>query len=229
MEWQERTQRLIGEDGIAALRAARVILFGVGGVGGAVAEALLRAGVGTLALVDADCVEITNVNRQIVATRKSVGRAKVEVMRERALEINPSARVEAMRAFYSADNAQTFSLEQYDYVADAIDSVRSKLLLVQNALAARVPVISAMGAGNKLDPARFRVEDISRTSVCPLARVMRRELKKVGIEHLKVVYSDELPVRAGTGAPGSISFVPAAAGLVMAGEIVRDLLASREG
>ena len=226
MDQFERTRRLIGADALETLRRSRVIVFGLGGVGGSAAEALLRAGVGNLTFVDADCVDETNLNRQIIATRETVGQPKAEAMRFRALSIWPEANIEAVRAFYDAQTAGQFDLSSYDYVADAIDTVTSKLLLIERAVAAGTPIISAMGAGNKLDPSRFRVADISQTSVCPLARVMRRELKKRGIAHLKVVFSDEapLPPRDGERAPASISFVPTAAGLVLAGAIVRDLI-----
>ncbi len=226
MEQHQRTMRLIGEEAQRRLLNARVIIFGIGGVGGFVAEALARAGVGTLTFVDRDCVDITNINRQIIACHEAIGRPKAELMRERALSIHPAARIEAVQVFYNAETADQFDLSRYDYVADAIDTVASKLLLIERAHAAGVPVISAMGAGNKLDPARFCVTDIQKTSACPLARVMRRELKKRGIEHAKVVFSDE-PARKtldGARAPGSISFVPSAAGLIMAGAIVRDLI-----
>ena len=191
MDMFERTRRLIGAEALEALNDARVIVFGLGGVGGSAAEALLRAGVGHLTFVDADCVDETNLNRQIIATRETVGMPKAEAMRARALSIRPDADVLAVQAFYDAQSAGRFDLSAYDYVADAIDTVTSKLLLIERAVAAGTPIISAMGAGNKLDPSRFRVCDISKTSVCPLARVMRRELKKRGIDHLKVVFSDE--------------------------------------
>lgn len=222
----ERTIRLVGEDAQKKLLASRVIVFGIGGVGSFAAEALARAGVGHLAFVDADAVDITNINRQLVATHETVGRAKCEVMRERALSINPRAEAEAIRLFYDRETAKKIDLSRYDYAVDAIDSVASKLLLIENARASGVPIISAMGCGNKLDPTRFRVADIRETKVCPLARVMRRELKKRGIEGLKVVYSDEEPLSPAGDAktPASISFVPSAAGLVLAGAVVRDLI-----
>ncbi len=226
MDMFDRTRRLIGAEALERLRKARVIIFGLGGVGGSAAEALVRAGVGRLTFVDADCVDATNLNRQIVATQDTVGMPKAEAMRARALAIFPEAQIEAVRAFYDAHTADRFDLRAYDYVADAIDSVSAKLLLVERATAAGTPIISAMGAGNKLDPSRFRVADIYATSVCPLARVMRRELKKRGIARLKTVYSDEepLPPQDGERSPASISFVPPAAGLVLAGAIVRDLI-----
>lgn len=226
MDMFDRTRRLIGAEALERLRKARVIIFGLGGVGGSAAEALVRAGVGRLTFVDADCVDATNLNRQIVATQDTIGMPKAEAMRARALAIFPEAQIEAVRAFYDAHTADRFDLRAYDYVADAIDSVSAKLLLIERATAAGTPIISAMGAGNKLDPSRFRVADIYATSVCPLARVMRRELKKRGIARLKTVYSDEepLPPQDGERSPASISFVPPAAGLVLAGAIVRDLI-----
>ena len=226
MDMFDRTRRLIGAEALERLRKARVIIFGLGGVGGSAAEALVRAGVGRLTFVDADCVDATNLNRQIVATQDTVGMPKAEAMRARALAIFPEAQIEAVRAFYDAHTADRFDLRAYDYVADAIDSVSAKLLLIERATAAGTPIISVMGAGNKLDPSRFRVADIYATSICPLARVMRRELKKRGIARLKTVYSDEepLPPQDGERSPASISFVPPAAGLVLAGAIVRDLI-----
>ncbi len=227
-----RTALLIGEEGVEKLAKSKVAVFGVGGVGGYVCEALARSGIGTLEIVDRDVVSESNINRQIIATVDTVGRAKVDVMKERILSINPEASVIAMNCFYLPDNAAEFDFSSYDYVVDAVDTVTAKLSIIERSLEAGVPVISAMGAGNKLDPSRFRVADISKTSVCPLARIMRKELKKRGIEHLKVVFSDEDPlpsVADGTdpgrrSTPGSIAFVPAAAGLVLAGEVVKDIV-----
>ena len=236
-----RTEMLIGEEGLKALRAARVAVFGVGGVGGYVCEALCRSGVGALDLTDSDDVALSNLNRQIIATRATVGRPKVEVMAERIASIDPDCRVTARREFFLPENADTFPFERYSYVVDAVDTVAAKLSLCERANAFGVPIISAMGAGNKLDPSRFRVSDITETSVCPLARVMRRELKKRGIAHLKVVWSDEPPLTpraappepdAPDGAPtrratpGSVAFAPAACGLVIAGAVVRDIIAA---
>ena len=231
-----RTELLLGREGLERLARARVAVFGLGGVGGYTAEALVRSGVGTLDLVDSDRVSLTNLNRQILATHRTLGRYKADVARERALEINPEAVVHARRVFYGPDTAGEFDFSQYDYVVDAIDTVTGKLALIQQALEAGTRVISCMGAGNKLDPAAFRVADIYETSVCPLARVMRKELKRQGVRKLKVVYSRELP-RNPEGelyqqslegevrrqVPGSVAFVPAAAGLILAGEVVRDL------
>lgn len=234
-----RTQLLIGAEGMKKLKNAHVAVFGVGGVGGYAAEALARSGVGTIDLIDNDAVSITNINRQIIALRSTVGKAKVDVMKERILDINPLCRVTTYKTFFSKENADDFDFSLYDYVIDAIDTVSSKLLLTEKANAAHIPVISSMGAGNKLDPTRFEVTDISKTSVCPLARVMRKELKKRGIDHLKVVYSKEealTPVVDGDNiyedkgsvkgrpAPGSVAFVPSVAGLILAGEVIKDLI-----
>lgn len=221
-----RTELLIGKENVERLGRARVAVFGVGGVGGYAVEALVRSGVGTLDLIDADVVSLSNVNRQIIATEKTVGRAKVDVAKERALEINPDIKVNTCKIFYLPETAGQFDFTLYDYVVDAIDTVTGKLGLIMQAKEAGVPVISCMGAGNKLDAAAFRVEDIYKTSVCPLAKVMRRELKKRGVKDLKVVYSKEEPVKKGNQIPGSIAFVPPAAGLILAGEVVKDLLFS---
>lgn len=228
-----RTQLLLGEAAMARLAAARVAVFGIGGVGGYVCEALVRSGVGSFDLIDDDQVCLTNLNRQIIATRRTVGRDKVEVMRERMLEINPEAEIRTHKCFVLPENAGDFPYADYDYVVDAIDTVSAKLQLIVRSQAAGVPVISAMGAGNKLDGSQFRVADIYETKVCPLARVMRYELRKRGVKSLKVVYSEEQPIRpvmqsdeeaAGRRSiPGSTAFVPAIAGLLIAGEIVRDL------
>ncbi|MBQ9431239.1 MAG: tRNA threonylcarbamoyladenosine dehydratase [Kiritimatiellae bacterium] len=229
--FSSRTGLLLGEDGVARLAAASVAVFGLGGVGSFVAEALVRAGVGRLLLVDADIVAESNLNRQLVALRSTLGRPKVEVMSERILDINPGVAVESRQEFYSAENADTFDLSAFGYVADAIDSVPSKLELAARAIAVGIPIISCMGAGNKLDPTLFRVADIAKTSVCPLCRTMRRQLRARGIPHLTVVYSPEIPrsqpvqsaCAAGRRPVGSVSFVPAAAGLVLAGHIIRAL------
>ena len=226
-----RTERLIGRENMERLKSARVAVFGIGGVGGHVVEALARSGVGSLDLIDSDRVCLSNLNRQIIATHKTLGRYKVEAARERILEIDPQAEVRVYPVFYLPETAGQFDFTQYDYVVDAIDTVAGKLSLAEAARDAHVPMISSMGAGNKMDAAAFQVADIFETSVCPLARVMRRELKKRGIEHLKVVYSQEKPLtpfgeetqRRQT--PGSNAFVPAVAGLIMAGEVVKDLIA----
>lgn len=212
------------------LANAKVAVFGVGGVGGYVAEALARSGVGTIDLVDADKVCLTNINRQIIATEKTIGRYKTEVMKERILEINPRAVVNARQCFFLPETKDEFDFSRYSYVVDAVDTVTAKIELVMQSQAAGVPIISSMGAGNKLNPAEFEVADIYETSVCPLARVMRRELKKRNVESLKVVYSKEPPLRplmadgnSRKAIPGSVAFVPPVAGLIIAGEVVRDL------
>ncbi len=220
-----RTVQLIGQAAVDRLAASRVILFGVGGVGSFAAEALCRAGVGRIALVDGDTVSESNLNRQLVALTSTIGLPKAEVMKARMLDINPDAEVIAYNLFYDAATADTISLSEFDYVVDAIDSVSSKLLLISRCHELNIPCISCMGAGNKLDPAQFEVADISKTSVCPLARVMRRELKNRGILHHKVVYSKEQPVNPdGQRTPASISFVPSSAGLLLAGAVIRDLM-----
>lgn len=242
-----RTQLLFGAEAMEKLYHARVAVFGIGGVGGYTAEALARSGIGTLDLIDDDKVCLTNINRQIFATRKTVGQYKVDVAEQRILDINPDAVVHTYKTFYSPDTAEQFDFTLYDYVVDAIDTVTGKLELVEQAEKAGVPIISSMGAGNKLDPTAFEVADIYETSVCPLARVMRRELKKRGIKKLKVVYSKEpamtpiddmaISCRAncicppGTErtctqrrqVPGSNAFVPPVAGLIIAGEVVKDI------
>ncbi len=226
-----RTALLLGEHSLTRLAGARVAVFGIGGVGGHAAEALARSGVGKLDLVDKDTVSISNINRQAIATTKTVGRLKAQVMKERILEINPEAEVRAYNCFFLPETAGEFDFKEYDYVVDAVDTVAAKIALAVQAQQAGVPIISSMGAGNKLDPTQFEVADIYQTSVCPLARVMRRELKKRGIGGLKVVYSKEEPIRpkaqeleaSGRMAPGSVAFVPSVAGLIMAGEVVKDL------
>lgn len=248
-----RTQLLLGQDAMEKLKASSVILFGIGGVGTYAAEALARSGIGGLVLVDDDKVCLTNINRQLIATHRTIGRKKVEVMRARILDINPHCRVETHECFYSPDSAADFKLTHYDYIIDAIDTVSSKLLLIEEAAVAGVPVISCMGVGNKLDPTRLEVADIYETSVCPLARVMRKELKARGIKSLKVVYSKEEPIKpaedmaiscktgcvcppgttrkcaARRSVPGSVSFVPSVAGLILASEVVKDLVVQPEG
>lgn len=220
----ERTEMLIGKEGLRKLAAARVAVFGVGGVGGYVAEALARSGVGSFVLIDSDTVSRSNINRQIIATEDTIGRKKVEVMRERILSINPQADVEICPCFYLPEKAAEFDFASWSYVVDAVDTVTAKLDIVVQAQKAGVPVISCMGTGNKLDASRLTVTDIYKTSVCPLAKVMRRELKKRGVKKLKVVYSTEEPIKTGSRTPGSVAFVPSAAGLIAAGEVVRDLI-----
>lgn len=226
-----RTGLLLGEDGLDKLKHATVAVFGIGGVGGYVAEALARSGVGHLVLTDKDVVSMSNINRQIIAVTSTVGRQKTEVMKERISDINPEAEVEIHNCFFLPQTAEEFDFSAYDYVVDAVDTVTAKIELVLRAQAAGVPVISSMGAGNKLDPAAFAVADIYQTSVCPLAKVMRRELKRRGVKHLKVVYSREEAmtplVQISEGSrrviPGSAAFVPSVAGLILAGEVIKDL------
>ena len=226
-----RTAYVYGEDAIKKLQNSRVAVFGVGGVGGYICEALCRAGVGNIDIFDRDTVSLSNINRQIIALHSTVGRPKVDVMKERMLDINPNCVINVHNVFYLPENADNFDLSKYDYIADAVDTVSAKLEIATRAYKLGIPVISAMGAGNKTDPTRFEVADISETSVCPLARVMRRELKLRGIKKYKVVYSKEEPRKSGAidpesgkAIPGSLSFVPSAMGLIMAGEIIRDLL-----
>ena len=229
-----RTRMLLGDAAMDRLKAARVAVFGIGGVGGHAVEALARSGVGALDLVDSDRVALSNLNRQIIATRDTLGMLKVDAAKARVLSINPDCAVEIWPVFFLPETADRFDFTQYDYVIDAIDTVAGKLRLIEAAKAAGVPVISSMGAGNKLDPTAFRVADISETSVCPLARVMRRELKKRGIDHVKVVFSTEpalvpAPTEEPTArrsTPGSTAFVPAVAGLILAGEVIKDLIGS---
>ena len=243
-----RTELLLGKEAMEKLKNSRVAVFGIGGVGGYTVEALVRSGVGTLDLIDDDKVCLTNINRQIYATRKTVGKYKVDVARDRILEINPDAVVNIHKTFYVPETADSFDFSQYDYVVDAIDTVTGKLMLVEQAKASGTPIISSMGAGNKMDPTGFMVTDIYKTSVCPLAKVMRRELKKRGVKKLKVVYSTDASLKpletmetsCRTGCvcppgtvhkctdrraiPGSISFVPSVAGLIIGGEVIKDLI-----
>ena len=227
-----RTELIIGAEALEKIKKSHVAVFGVGGVGSYTVEALARCGVGRFTIVDSDTVCVTNINRQIIADCNTVGRAKVDVMRERIMAINPDAVVDALMVFYSAENAFEFDFSEYDYVVDAIDTVTSKLLLIEGAKRTGTPIMSCMGAGNKLDPTRFEVADIYSTSVCPLARVMRRELKARGIASLKVVYSAEQPIATASSeapspgrraVPGSLPFVPSVAGMIIAGEVAKDL------
>ena len=229
-----RTAMLLGEEAIEKLQRARVAVFGIGGVGGYTVEALARAGIGHLDLIDNDCVSLSNINRQLLATHSTVGMPKVEAAKQRILDINPECRVVAHQVFYTPETENRFDFTQYDYIVDAIDTVTGKLALVQNAHAAGTPIICCMGTGNKLDASAFQVADISKTSMCPLARIMRKELGKRGIKHLKVVYSQEEALTptgweeeaAALGKrqiPGSVSFVPGAAGLILAGEVIKDI------
>ena len=224
--WTDRTRMVLGDAALKKLENSRVAVFGLGGVGGYAFEALVRSGVGHITAVDGDVFDETNLNRQLLATRENLGRSKAETALLRAKSINPDADITALDLFYCSDNADSVDFSAYDYVADCIDSVSSKLLIIQNCLQAGVPVISCMGTGNKMDPSLLRVDDISRTSVCPLARVMRRELRARGIENgVKVLYSAEAPVSVGEKqrTPGSTAFVPGCAGLMIASEIVRSL------
>ncbi len=236
-----RTRLLLGPEALERLFRARVAVFGVGGVGGYAVEALARAGIGALDLIDNDRVSLTNLNRQLLATHRTLGRYKVDVAEERVREINPDCRVTGYKTFYLPETRDAFDFTQYDYVVDAIDTVKGKLSLAEQAQEAGTPIISAMGAGNKLDPTAFRVADIAETSVCPLARIMRTECRKRGIRRLKVVYSTETPLRPREGlpaeeketaadaprrdTPGSAPFVPPAVGLILAAEVVKDLCA----
>ncbi len=223
-DWLDRTRLLLGDEAIKKIGKSRIAIFGIGGVGGHVCEALVRSGVGHFDIIDRDVVDVTNINRQIIALHSNIGRPKVEVMKERMLDINPSVEVRARECFFLPDTADEFDFSEYDYVVDAVDTVTAKLEIISRAYGLGVPVISAMGAGNKVNPVGFKVADIYDTKVCPLARVMRRELKKRGIESLKVVYSEEEPMKSGTDFPASCAFVPSVAGLVIAGEVVRDLI-----
>ena len=242
-----RTELLLGKEAMEKLKNAKVAVFGIGGVGGYVCEALVRSGVGAFDLIDDDKVCLTNLNRQIIATRKTIGKYKTDVMKDRILEINPDARVEVHKCFFLPENADEFPFEEYDYIVDAVDTVTAKISLVMKAQEMNVPIISSMGAGNKLDASQFRVADIYKTKVCPLAKVMRRELKKRGVKKLKVVYSEEQPTRpvedmaiscrtnciCPPGAahkcterrdiPGSTAFVPSVAGLIIASEVIKDI------
>lgn len=229
-----RTALLIGASGVEKLKNMRVALFGVGGVGGFTAEALIRSGVGALDLFDNDVVSVSNINRQLIALHSTVGQLKVDVMKKRLLDINPEAEIGAFPMFYLPENADSVDLSKYDYIIDAIDTVSAKIELAVRAKSSNIPIISAMGAGNKLDPTAFEVADISKTTVCPLARVMRQSLKKRGVDHMKVVYSREIPRPHAQDAecppeegrrstPGSTAFCPSVAGLIIAGEVIKDL------
>lgn len=231
-----RTEMLLGSEAMQRLNAARVAVFGIGGVGGYVVEALARSGVGALDLVDHDKVAISNINRQVIATWDTIDCYKTDVMRDRIKKINPDCKVKVHQCFFLPENEDTFDFKEYDYVVDAVDTVTAKIALIMKAKEAGVPIISCMGAGNKLNPAMFEVTDIYKTSVCPLAKVMRRELKKRGVKKLKVVYSKEEPVFPKTDiqdtntdrrkvTPGSVAFVPSVAGLIIASEVVKDITA----
>lgn len=232
-----RTQMLVGKQGIEKLKNSTVAVFGIGGVGGYTVEALARSGVGTIVIIDNDTVSLSNINRQIIATHDTLGMLKTDAAENRIMAINPDCTVIKHNCFFLPENADSFDFSKYDYVVDAIDTVSGKIELVMKAISEGTPIISSMGAGNKLDPTQFEVSDISKTSVCPLARVMRRELKKRGVNHLKVVYSkeqaitpfevdeikDEKDFARRRGLPGSVAFVPSVAGLIIAGEVIKDL------
>ena len=237
MDAFSRTALLLGDEGMEKLKNARVAVFGLGGVGGYVVEALARSGVGAFELVDHDTISKTNLNRQLLATVDTVGQAKAEAAKKRVLAINPEAKVTARQEFFCPDTAATFDFSQYSYVVDAIDTVTGKLALVTAAQAAGVPILSCMGTGNKLDPTKFQIADIKKTSVCPLARIMRKECAKRGISHLKVLFSTEDPLPSAPvdhlteelpegrrALPGSVAFVPSVAGLIIAGEVIKDLI-----
>ena len=224
----ERTELMLGADAVNNLKNSNVCVVGVGGVGGFAVEALARAGVGKLTLVDNDKVSVSNINRQIVALNSTVGQYKTDTMRDRIADINPNCIVTCKNMFYDESTKASLTLDEYDYVLDCIDSVSSKVLLITEAKARNCNIISAMGAGNKLDPTRFKVSDILKTTTDPLARAIRGRLKKLGINHLKVVFSDELPINpTGERTPGSVSFVPSVMGLIMAGEVIKDLALPR--
>lgn len=251
MEWYSRTELLIGEEGIRKLQKCKVAIFGIGGVGSYVAEALGRCGIGNLVLVDYDDICLTNINRQIHATTKSVGKSKVEAMKDRLLDINPKVNIKSINHMYTSETSDALISKEYDYVVDAIDMVSSKLDLIEKCIRDNISIVSCMGAGNKLNPSRLEVDDIYKTSVCPLAKVMRRELRKRGVKKLKVVYSKEEPLKPielekncktncictnienanctkRRQIPGSISFVPSAAGLILASVVVNDILSIQD-
>lgn len=236
----DRTKRLLGADAMDKLRDSHVAVFGIGGVGGHAVEALVRSGIGEITIVDSDEIAESNINRQLIATTKTVGKKKVDVMEERLLEINPEVRIHKHCCFFLPETKADFDFQSYDYVIDAVDTVTAKLALVEACKEADVPIVSSMGAGNKLDATAFEVTDIYKTSVCPLAKVMRKELKARGIKKLKVVYSKEIPLepipddtfvsdeaRSRRATPGSIAFVPSVAGLILAGEVIKDLSGAR--
>lgn len=225
MSFLDRTEMLIGSEAVSRLADAKVLVFGVGGVGGHVCEALVRAGIGEIHIVDGDTVAESNINRQIIATRDNIGQPKVEAMAERIRSINPECRVKGFQMFFlPRETSDSMDFSGYDYVVDAVDTVAAKLEIIEKAKAAGVPVISSMGTGNKLDPTLFRIADISKTSVCPLAKVIRKELRNRGIRDVKVLFSTEEPVRTGVRTPASISFVPSVAGLIIGGEVIKDII-----
>lgn len=218
-----RTATVIGEEALKKLKNAKVAVFGLGGVGGHAAEALVRAGISNIDLIDFDTVSLSNINRQLAALHSTVGKKKVDVLKERFIDINPDAIINTFPCFYDSDSENLFDLSSYDYIIDAIDSVKSKINLIVNATNFGTPIISSMGAGNKLDPTLFKVSDIYKTSVCPLAKIIRTELKKKGVKKLKCVYSEEIP-KIRVTPPGSLSFVPSTVGMIMAGEVIKDII-----
>ena len=220
----ERTKTLIGKDALEKLKNSRIAIFGIGGVGGYTAEALVRSGIGEIDLIDNDTINPTNLNRQIVALHSTIGQFKVDVMKNRALDINPNIKIHTHKTFFNDETIEQFNFSKYNYIVDAIDSTKSKLLLIETAKNLNIPIISSMGTGNKLDPTKFEITDISKTSVCPLARVIRIELKKRGIKNLKVLYSKEIPIKNNSRTPSSISFVPPSAGLIIASEVIKDII-----
>ncbi len=220
----QRTRMLIGDEAVQVLGRAKVLVFGVGGVGGYVCDALARAGVGRIDVVDKDVVDITNINRQIIATTDTIGMPKVDVCKARLQAINPAVECEARKCFYLPETSDSFDFKKYDYIVDAVDNVTAKIDIICKAKEAETPVISSMGTGNKLDPTAFRIADIEKTKVCPLAKVVRKELRNRGVRGVKVVYSEEEPLKSGNRTPASISFVPSCAGLIIAGEVIKDLI-----
>ena len=230
MDKFSRTELILGQKALNQLSKSRVAIFGVGGVGGYVVEALIRSGLGNISVIDNDTVAESNINRQIIATSKNIGQYKVDAVKERILDINPEVNVKTYKTFITSDNVHEFDFSEYDYIVDAIDTVSGKLALIEKAKESNIPIICSMGAGNKLDPTKFEVADISKTSVCPLARVIRTELKKRKISGVKVVYSKEIPISPKEqirenyrSIPGSVAFVPSVAGLIIAGEVIKDL------
>lgn len=235
MEQFLRTELLLGKEKMEKLKNAKVAIFGIGGVGGYVCEALARSGITSFVLIDHDTVSVTNINRQIIALNSTIGKYKTDVMKERILDINPKANVEVKKCFYLPENAHEFDFSEYTYVVDAVDTVTAKISIIMRAIECNIKIISSMGAGNKLDPTKFQVADIYKTSVCPLAKVMRHELKKRGVKKLKVVFSTELPITPekiikdennGKVIPGSTAFTPSVAGIILASEVIKDIIAS---
>ena len=226
MEQFSRTERLIGKENLEKIKNANIVIFGLGGVGSYVAEALARCGIGKMTVVDKDTVDITNINRQLYALHSTIGRNKADVARERILDINPECQVTSIVKMYLPENANEFNLSQYDYIIDAIDNVTAKIDLAIKSQELGIPMIASMGTGNKLDPTAFKITDIYKTDTCPLCRVMRKELKARGVKKLKVLYSTEIPKNDGERTPASISFVPSVAGLIIAGEVVKEMLNS---